>query len=468
LIINVNSDDINKLEVSYVNPEGGVDIEIINVPFEEQYNYVKFQAGNGAKKDTNVKCWDGASVMRRKAKKLSKFRVEELLYRQPEDIKEKLYTYNLPTRYSVDIETEIGDGFPEASIADQRVCAISITNSKTLVCTVLTLKKISSTQIAGIEENCNKHFESVLEPGEKIKFNLIAFPDEYTMLNEFFSKIIHKMPCIIGWNFMRFDWKYLITRFKKIGGRPELASISAKLTGKDELPQHRIIVDYMDIYQKWDQVIKLKENFKLDTVGEAALGIKKIHYPGTLKQLYEDDYITFVYYAAVDSLLLNFIDRKLNTLQTFLKLSHVSRIEVSKAYSPIWTTEALMTRVYLDRGLVFVQSERREEKKTQFAGAYVKDPLPGFYELIACCDFASLYPNAMIQFNISPETFKGMNLPLREGWIKTASGAVFDDTYDSCLRTILINLYAQRKDKKEIAKRAEREQDELKKLLKTK
>lgn len=466
MIININSDDINKLEVSYVNDQGDIEIEIINVPTSEHYNYVKYQSNGSNKRETAVRCWDGDSVMKKKVKKLSKFRVEEIMYRLPEEIKKKLYTYNLPNVYSVDIETEIGDGFPKPEIADQKVCAISITNQTTLTCTVLALRKISTVQIKGIEDNCNKHFESVLGLGERIKFKFIHFPDEYTMLYEFFAKIIHKMACIIGWNWMYFDQKYLVTRARRLNINPALSSVSLKLVGKDELPQHRIIVDYMEIYAKWDQVIKLKENHKLDTVGEAALGIKKINYPGTLKQLYEDDYINFVFYAAVDTILLNFIDRKLNTLQTFLKLSHVSKIEVSKAYSPIWTTEALMTRVYLDRNLVIVQSERREEKKTQFAGAYVKDPVPGFYELIACCDFNSLYPNAMIQFNISPETFKGMNIPLQEGWIQTASGAVFDNTYDSCLRTILTDLYSQRKFKKGIAQAATKETDELEKMLK--
>lgn len=465
MIININSDDINKLEISYVNPQGGIEIEIVNIPQAEQFNYVKYQSG-GAKRETTLKCWDGSSVMKKKTRKLSKFRVEEVMYRLPQELKDKFYAYNLPSRYSVDIETEIGDGFPSPDKADQRVCAISITNCDTLTCTVLALQKLSSTTVKGIEENCNTHFGSVLSSGERIKFNFIHFADEYTMLYEFFGKIMHKMSCIIGWNFLYFDWTYLRNRCKRIGIKPELSSVSLKLTGKDELPEHRIIVDYMQIYSKWDQVIKLKENNKLDTVGEAALSIKKIHYPGTLKQLYEDDYINFVFYAAVDSLLLMFIDRKLNTLQTFLKLSHVSKIEVSKAYSPIWTTEAMMTRVFLDRNLVFVQSDKREKKDTQFEGAYVKTPVADYYELIACCDFASLYPNAMIQFNISIESFKGMNVPLQEGYVQTASGAVYDNNSDSCLRTILVDLYSQRKTKKEIARRAEKEIETLKTLTK--
>jgi hypothetical protein len=49
-----------------------------------------------------------------------------------------------------------------------------------------------------------------------------------------------------------------------------------------QLPQHKLIVDYLEIYKKWDRTIDPKENNTLDFVADAALGIRKVKYPGTL------------------------------------------------------------------------------------------------------------------------------------------------------------------------------------------
>ena len=45
----------------------------------------------------------------------------------------------------------------------------------------------------------------------------------------------------------------------------------------------------------------------LDTAGEAVVGIKKIKYDGTLQDLYERDYTKYVYYNAIDTILVQLI-----------------------------------------------------------------------------------------------------------------------------------------------------------------
>ena len=42
----------------------------------------------------------------------------------------------------------------------------------------------------------------------------------------------------------------------------------------------------------------------------------------------------------------------------------------------------------------------------KYIGAYVRDPLPGMYSWVIQFDFAALYPNIMICFNIDPDTFR--------------------------------------------------------------
>ena len=60
---------------------------------------------------------------------------------------------------------------------------------------------------------------------------------------------------------------------------------------------HRVVVDYLEVYKKWDRIIDVKENNTLDFVAKTALGIQKVKYPGTLQELYESDYDKYVFFC---------------------------------------------------------------------------------------------------------------------------------------------------------------------------
>ena len=81
-----------------------------------------------------------------------------------------------------------------------------------------------------------------------------------------------------------------------------------------------------------------------------------------------------------------------------------------------------------------------------YAGAYVKDPIPGYYGAVACYDFSSMYPNIQIQFNISPDTYLGKFDQVRRTGteIYTKNKTVFSNKTDSVARTILTRLYDER------------------------
>ena len=145
-------------------------------------------------------------------------------------------------------------------------------------------------------------------------------------------------------------------------------------------------------------------------------------------------------------------------------LGNITQVEAMKAISPIWMTESIVTREFYKRKRV-VAEIKKGVKSSSFEGAYVKQPEPGLKEWIATFDFASLYPSAMRQWNISPESFKGRNIDVKDGWIKTASGAVFDNSEDSVLRTILTDFFNQRKVSKNKSFEIELELDILEKKL---
>ncbi|MEM1797858.1 MAG: DNA polymerase domain-containing protein, partial [Candidatus Jordarchaeales archaeon] len=48
---------------------------------------------------------------------------------------------------------------------------------------------------------------------------------------------------------------------------------------------------------------------------------------------------------------------------------------------------------------------RGERARQPYVGGYVLEPKPGIYRDVAVLDFASMYPNIMIKFNVSPDTY---------------------------------------------------------------
>ena len=57
---------------------------------------------------------------------------------------------------------------------------------------------------------------------------------------------------------------------------------------------------------------------------------------------------------------------------------------------------------------IVIPPRSKNSKNEQFEGAFVREPVPGFYRDIASFDATSLYPSILQTWNISLETFVGM------------------------------------------------------------
>jgi DNA polymerase-2 len=231
------------------------------------------------------------------------------------------------------------------------------------------------------------------------------------------------------------------------------------------MPQHKLIVDYMAIYQKWDRTIDVKENNTLDFVAQAATGIKKVKYPGTFQELFNNDFELYVFYNAIDSVLVELMDEKLKTMSTFLGLGNITRVQAMDAFSPIQMLEATLSRHAYRRKQVFPKIWDKKERE-HFEGAFVFEPTPDLYGWVASFDFASLYPSIMRQFMISIENFiiKDKHFVTNDKQIKCTSGAVFDASFEPLIPEILTDYYGQRKEAKKISQKADVESDELQKI----
>jgi DNA polymerase elongation subunit (family B) len=456
------------LHVSHYTEEGEVNFLKIQVPKSQQFIWKKTTASD-KNRDKEWTSWDGFPVKKVGSTDFDKYRITEILQSVDPKITQPLWDYQKPKKYFVDIEVEITDNRADSldtENAKNRILSIGMASSHGKVL-VLGLEDIPAERILKIESRIKEHFKG--QKGEW-SFNYRKFESEFDMIYTFLSKLVHKMPLITGWNWFGYDWPYILGRCKRLGIEPNIASPSGRLLGKMQIPMHVLMVDYLEIYKKWDRVIKIRESNSLDYVANQAIGIKKISYNGTLKDLYESDFDSFIFYNAVDCVLVHYIDQRLDTISTFFKIAEVSGVEINRALSPVATTEVLMLRKFLERKKVIIQ-ERREETHTKFEGAYVKKPEKGLYEWIACFDFASLYPNVLMQWGISPEIYIGKNLKnIPEGAIVTSSGSVYwsKDGKEPILRDILKSLYSQRKETKKKYFECEREIEKIKKAIKEK
>lgn len=448
------------LQISYFDADGEIAIRKYLIPATEMYEW-DYCDERDKNADPVIRSWDGKAVKKHRTKFLSKWRIEEYLFNLPEEETRDIYAFHIPKKFFVDIEVEVTDEWPKPETAKFPVTTIAFCREDKIF--VMGTKPLNEKETLSIGKRINEYLK------EEVEFQYIYFRSEYDMLYTFFHKAIQKMPVITGWNFVGFDWTYLINRCKKLNIDPAVSSPSHKLVGKQELPQHRMVVDYLDIYKKWDRLIDVKENNTLDFVAKAALGIQKVKYSGTLQELYESDYDQYVFYNAVDAKLVQMIDRKLNTMMAFLKLGNISRVEATRAYSPIWMAESAMARENCRRQRVFPKTDTSKKKREAYEGAFVHEPKTGLYQWVTSFDFASLYPTVMRQWNISPESYvknvaPGEEVDL-EKYIKTASGAIFTRKEESVFKSILEEYYGKRKTAKRISQEVESEIEELRKYI---
>lgn len=437
------------LHVSYYNMNGKTDFMIYELGEHDMFNW---QVCDPNDKDASqvMKNWDGRPVKKVRSKILNKFRLIEYVDNLPWTDKNTIFGYTFPKTYFVDIEVETTDVFPEPSKANNQVTAICIVTPERQ-CIVLATKDLDKPTQSKIQKQIDEHFKDI---NEEFSFIFKCFKSEYDMMYTFMDSFVKKFPMMTGWNFVKFDWAYIINRCKKLGIDPSISSPLGRLFGQNEFPCHVGIMDYLDIYAKWDRTVDIKEDFKLDTVGDAVIGIRKVKYEGTIQDMYTKDYPKYIFYNVIDTALVYLIHQKIKTMDIALTIAHMSQISIFKAASPVAITEALLCREFLGRKMVMaVDPKAPPTKREQFEGAFVKEPITGMHNAVACFDFASLYPSIMRELNVSPESLiKKVDPEKRESEksperIVSVTGAVYQ-TDKSILKEVLTRLYSQRKEYK--------------------
>lgn len=492
------SQNKESVDISYVLENGQLSLETINFDNEvievdnekyvrQYHNFVEC-LDDDPNRNLKLTSFYGKSIKcepskRFEAHNLNYFLGYEIQKFFPE-IGKEISALRFPNPYSVDIETDITDkyGYSSEERAENTIRSISITdqNLSTLLFIVKNQNHPEFNDLdrgyldSVLQEALGHHADVVRsEDSNEFKYDIKVFDTEIEMLNYFVDCFRNYFHLIIGWNVLKYDWQYILNRCAKIGIDIKRCSPNRKLNNKRieinaanhisiKTPAHRVIIDYMQLF-KDSLIYGNLGKYNLDSIAEMILGIKKVTYHGNLRTLYETDYLRFVGYALVDTIIVMLIHKSCNLLKTELFQSYYTGIPFTQL-SQNSISEALVYQELINNNMFLLQSEFSDLPERKYAGGYVKSPTAKIVGSVSGYDFASLYPNSMLTIGTSPEALideievdESLGYPVKPsevakwekykklGYCLSPMGRIYDVSKDFLFTRIEKKLLAERK-----------------------
>jgi DNA polymerase elongation subunit (family B) len=312
---------------------------------------------------------------------------------------------------SIDIEVHSEDGFPFVANAAHPVTAITMKSNQSDTYYVWGLKDYDP-------DKC---------PIEGVKaIHYKKCKDEVDLLLDWLSWWHDPRYCpdvVTGWNTRLFDFPYLINRVKNIIG----GDVYKKFSPWGVVNQREIVIagrpniayemagieqlDYYDLFRKFGYAYGQLESYKLDHVAYIVLGDKKLSYEevGNLQNLYKQDHQLYIDYNIKDVQLIDRLEEKMGLITLAMTMAYRGGVNYSETFGTTSIWDSIIYRL-LYKEQVAVPPKKAQIKE-KYPGAYVKDPMTGMHNWVCSFDLNSLYPNIIVQYNMSPETIVDGAIP---------------------------------------------------------
>ena len=360
------------------------------------------------------------------------------------------YDMSLMNIITIDIEVACENGFPDVESAAEDVLLITIKNMNT--------KKL----ITWSTREC--------DPPKGVEFRV--FWTEQELLNDFVGWWVDNTPDIVtGWNCNLYDIPYLCRRIDRVLGSKWKASLSPwnkvnereiTIMGRKNIAYEVVgvsVLDYLDLYKKFTYTNQ--ESYRLDHIANVELGQRKLDHSeyDTFKDFYTEGWQKFVEYNIIDVELVDRLEDKMKLLELAVTMAYDAKVNFEDVYSQVKMWDTLIYN-YLAKDNIVVPPKQTSKKDDKYAGAYVKEPVPGLYEWVVSFDLNSLYPHLIMQYNISPETLMDARHPRAtvdrllnqeidfsdiDGQTVCANGAMYDTTVQGFLPKMMEKIYEERK-----------------------
>ena len=305
---------------------------------------------------------------------------------------------------TIDIEVKTENGFPDVESAAEEVLLITVQD--------YTTKQIRTWG----QGPFNNKQENVIYKG---------FRTEYELLNDFISwwMIETNTPEVVtGWNSELYDMPYLVRRIDRILGEKLMKRLSpwGLVTERETIIMGRKHIsydvggvtqlDYLNLYKKF--TYKAQESYRLDYIASVELGQKKLDHSefDTFKDFYTKGWQKFVEYNIIDVELVDRMEDKMKLIELAITMAYDAKVNYNDVFYQVRMWDAIIYN-YLKKRNIVIPPKERSDKDAKYAGAYVKQPVPGKYDWVVSFDLNSLYPHLIMQYNISPETLRETRHP---------------------------------------------------------
>jgi DNA polymerase elongation subunit (family B) len=281
------------------------------------------------------------------------------------------------------------------------------------------------TSIAVYDNTTQKYYCLILDEKQQLETineenrAIIPFPHEHDLLHSFLNLWEQLDPTVItGWNTEFFDVPFLYYRIENQLGADQASRLSPLRKVKFGQYAHDAPVelaglnhlDYMLLFKKYNP--KQEPSYKLGDIGEKYAKLSKIEYEGNLDRLFQEDINKFIEYNIRDVEILIELEKRFKFIELTIAICHLCHVPYEQIYlSTALNDGAILT--YLKRQNIVSPNKPTTIRpalydiKEEYAGGYLKDPVPGLYEWVIDLDFTSLYPSIIRSLNIGIETYIG-------------------------------------------------------------
>jgi DNA polymerase elongation subunit (family B) len=353
---------------------------------------------------------------------------------------------------TIDIEVASENGFPDVESAAEEILLITLQDYNNKKILTWGLGEYNNTQ------------ENVIYK---------SFTSEYDLLNNFINWWMteENIPEVItGWNSAMYDIPYLVRRLDRVLGEKLMKRISpwgliterkTVIKGREQI--HYDIggisqLDYLDLYKKF--TYKAQESYRLDYIAEVELGQKKLDHSefDTFKEFYTKGWDKFVKYNIIDVELVDRMEDKMKLIELALTMAYDAKVNYNDVFSQVAMWDSIIYN-YLKKQNIVIPPKTKSEKSEKYAGAYVKEPVPGVYDWVVSFDLTSLYPSLIMEFNISPETLlnekcpnvsvdkilnQSLNFEMYKDYAVCANGAMFRKDVRGFLPELMEKIFNER------------------------